>query len=343
MTEKLVLGLDIGGTHVRTGLVDSNYKLSHFVIEPTPTVLGTDPVANITNFIKCYCDKYLDGGRPEAISLGFPSTISKDRRTILSTPNIPHLNNVPIAELLEEALETRVFINRDVNLLLLFDIYYFTIDRDSTVIAIYYGTGLGNAVMVGGNLLLGKNGVASELGHIPLLDNPLICGCGNVGCLETLASGRYLETLRQERFPDTEIQDMFTAHWPSPELEKYLYYLSLPAVTEINIFDPDHIILGGGILHMDGFPYDALIEVIRSQVRKPLPEENLSFIQAHQEQENGVIGAGIYGQTLIGGQRLKQTSDSNIKKIRSILSGKMSTASDMAAVSKNIGDTKESI
>lgn len=299
MTEKYILGLDIGGTNVRAGLVNEAYQLKHFCMQNSRELLCDEPVKNIASFIQDYCEKWLNGEMPEAISLGFPSTISKDRRTLLSTPNIPHLNNVSIVDELESMLGTRVLVNRDVNLLLLFDIHYFTIQPDATTIAIYIGTGLGNAVMIKGDLLTGKNGVASELGHIPLLHNSLTCGCGNIGCLETLASGRYLETLRQRSFQNTLIQDLFTEHWPHPALKEYLYYLSIPIVTEINIFDPDHIILGGGILQMNDFPYDDLIDIMMEQVRKPFPYSDLSIFRAHQDQENGVVGAGIYAHNLL--------------------------------------------
>lgn len=295
MANKLILGMDIGGTNMRFGLVDERYCLAHFVIEPTQEVFCcADPMDMIKERIRTYCDEHLDGKLPDAISMGFPSTIDKTRRIVTSTPNVRALQNIAVADFMERAFKIPVYINRDVNFLMLYDILHHHLENQKIVLGFYLGTGLGNAISIGGNLLLGKNGVAAELGHIPMLGATDLCGCGNYGCAETVASGVRLEKIQSDLFPDTSIREMFTRHRDEPAMLEFIDGLSIPIATEVNIFDPDYVIIGGGIPQMPDFPMQYLEEFIHRHLRKPYPALNLEILYSIPKQENGVIGAGIY-------------------------------------------------
>lgn len=295
MNTNLVLGMDIGGTNMRFGLVDEQYQLSSFTIQSTRLILDCeDSIEKLVKCVRGYCNTFLGGQLPTAISAGFPSTIDKAQRIVISTPNIKVLQNLAVADVMEQALGIPTFINRDVNFLFLYDMYYHQLNQEATILGFYVGTGLGNAISIGGKLLLGKNGVAAELGHIPVLGRSEPCGCGNSGCIEMFASGKYLEKLQEKRFSGTLISEMFVRHKEEPELIAFIDYLSLPIATEINIFDPDYVILGGGIVQMKEFPIALLEECIHQHTRKPYPNLNLELLYSSPKQENGVIGAGIY-------------------------------------------------
>jgi allose kinase len=300
MRIQCVVGLDIGGTNCRIGFVDREYNLYH------PQICYTADLQNSGDFIKeleiytaSYIDMYKDKFDAVAISMGFPSTIDKERRVILSTPNIPGLDQVPIVSIYEKAFQVPVFINRDVNMQLLHDLNYFKISKDAITLGFYMGTGLGNAIYINNEILLGKNGVAGELGHIPMLGKKKRCSCGNEACIEALAGGRYLEELCQTKFEGTSINEIYVKHGNSPELMEQIEYMAIPIATEVNIFDPDYIILGGGILQMEGFPRERFEENILKHTRKPFPSEGLQILYALMEQENGIIGAGIYGYDML--------------------------------------------
>lgn len=296
MLIQCIVGLDIGGTNCRIGLVDRSNNLYHPQILNTAELQVNDCfLEGLQSFTKDYINQYQKDFDILAISMGFPSTISSDRKVVISTPNIDGLDNVPIVSLFEDVFDIPVFINRDVNMLLFHDIQYFHLPKNQITLGFYIGTGLGNAIYINGEILLGKNGVAGELGHIPILGNKKRCACGNEGCIEAIAAGRYLEELCQTRFAGTPIKDVYLRHLDTPQIREQVEYLSIPIATEINIFDPHYIILGGGILHMEGFPKEMLEEFIRKHTRKPYPAEGLSILYSLSEQENGIIGAGIYG------------------------------------------------
>lgn len=304
-----ILGLDIGGTHIRAGLLDVQNRLTHFVMESSVSLFGphADPVGILCGFIRRYSDDYLAGELPAAVSIGFPSTINKQRTTVLSTPNLRDFNNIEVVGPMEAALDIPVFINRDVNLIMLSDMSENALDPSGIIVGCYFGTGLGNAVRIHGQLLTGKNGVAAELGHVPLYGVQRVCGCGNVGCMETIASGYYLEELNKTHYPGEEIGGIFTRHAGDEVIRQYVDGLAIPIAMEVNIFDPDYVILGGGVLQMADFPRALLLECIHRYARKPHPDENLEVVFSSGKQESGVIGAGMYAQEMLRHREHQQT------------------------------------
>lgn len=295
-----VVGLDIGGTNCRIGIVDINNKLYDPQICLTADLQKEGRILDaLGHFIIEYIRNKKADFDIQAISMGFPSTIDKERKTLLSTPNINGLNNIPIVSIYEEMFNLPVFINRDVNILMYHDISYLKIPRESITLGFYIGTGFGNAIYMNGKILLGKHGVAGELGHIPMIGQKKSCTCGNEACVEAYASGRYLEELCQLKFKETNIKNVYIEHSDKDELKQQVEYMSIPIATEVNIFDPDYIVLGGGLLQMNGFPKDMLEMYIYKHVRKPYPAEDLTIMYALSEQENGIIGAGLYAFSML--------------------------------------------
>ena len=289
----ITIGVDIGGTNLRIGCVDKNSNLSNFVQIPQQTVLTGDSPANLACFIMDYIQEYGVSDSVAGVCVGFPAPIDKSRTVVLNAPNISGFNGVNVISILQKYFDIPVFIEKDTNLLLIYDIIRYDLPGDDTIIACYIGTGFGNAIMIDGKLLIGHNGSAGELGHVPAWDCEHECSCGSIGCVEHLAAGKYLTRIRNEYYPDTDISMLFAEHGNDDLLIEYIKHLAIPIVTEVNIIDPSILILGGGVLSMPMFPREKLIESIKHYVRTPLAEEKLKFIFSESDQENGVIGAGI--------------------------------------------------
>ncbi len=293
-SKPLVIGVDIGGTHVRMGTVDAAYGLEHFEMLPTATLVGDRLLDNLADALARYRAAHALEGRVAALSMGLPSTLNRERTRVLQTPNIPGLDGVDMVDEMRRRLGLPVIIDRDVNMLFRFDVHSHQLPANGVTIGCYFGTGLGNVIAIDGRILLGKHGVAAELGHIPMRGVTEVCGCGNPGCAEAIAAGRPLATLCAVRFPDTPIDELFVRHSGDPLVEEYVHDLALPVATEINMLDPDFIILGGGVLQMRCFPRERLEHFIRLHTRKPFPANDLHLLYARSAQENGVIGAGIH-------------------------------------------------
>ena len=199
-SELYALGIDIGGTHLRMGLIRRDGTLSLVEKRPSADLSGGSPIALLESVISDYMCRNGVKNKVVGVCIGFPATVDKARETVLSAPNLPGFDGVSVGRLLAERLSLPVIIERDVNLLLLDDLDQLALKNADTV-ACYVGTGIGNAIFIDGRLLCGHNGVAGELGHIPFGDSTTPCGCGNLGCAEALAGGRYLAELQKKTFP----------------------------------------------------------------------------------------------------------------------------------------------
>lgn len=291
-----VIGVDIGGTNFRIGTVSKDGQLMNFEKKSSRSLVTDNAVERIGKEIEEYIIRYELEGKIKAIAIGVPSIVSKDKSFVYSTPNLKGIDNVDLGNLLSNYLKLPVYIDRDVNYLLLNDIQVNKLDTegDKTILGFYVGTGFGNALYINGSIYSGKNGVAGELGHIPMYGVTERCGCGNIGCAETICSGLYLEKIKNEYFPNTLIDDIFVKHSKEPIIEQFVKSIGLIIATEVNILDPDYVILAGGVISMDGFPKDFLVAEIKKSLRKPYPEKNLEFIFTELTQQSGVLGSAAY-------------------------------------------------
>ena len=297
--EGYIIGLDIGGTHCRMGLVDREGTLLDSKCLSTAALAKDGLAAALTGALQDYIRSHSEA-RIRAVSLGFPATVDRTRRKVLSAPNIPGLpDQLPICDILEEALGIPAFLERDVDLLLTYDLRDLDLPRNDTVIGIYFGTGIGNSIYLGGRFHKGANGVAGELGHIPRLGQETLCGCGNACCIEPLGSGRRLSELCETEFSGTELGEIYLRHGDSGSVRQQIEVMAAAVATEVNILDPDHVVLGGGLLQMEGFPKDYFEEQIFFHTRKPYPLDGLKLLYARPGQANGVIGAGLHGWTML--------------------------------------------
>jgi allose kinase len=299
-----IFGMDIGGTNVRSGFVsiDKNgvaAAAQHFRIGKSAEIFGDDVQGAVSKFLE-YIGKMLETEKPVAISLGAPSTVDQNNRIIYSTPNIRGLDNVPIADMVEKEYGIPCFVNKDVCLLLLYDIHVHMLKRHGFILGFYIGTGLGNAICYNGELVTGRHGVAAELGHIPVQGKNDLCGCGSRGCIELYASGKRLSQIRDQNYPNLSIGDVFNHYGDDPVIAEFIDNMGVAIATEITILDPEEIILGGGVILQEGFPRKKLEVAIRCFARKPYPAKDLEFIYSSESQENGVIGAGLFAYHKLG-------------------------------------------
>ncbi len=292
------VGIDIGGTHFRIGAVSPEGEVFHFRKLPSRQIFHSDaPLRDLSEYLASYRSVLaVEGIEIEAVAIGFPATLDRERMRVLQAPNLSFMENLPVVATLTAQLNLPVFIERDVTMALCYDAKKYDVPMEGIICAFYFGTGIGNAICIDGRPLIGKNGTAGELGHIPADGSDLPCGCGNVGCMENLAGGKYLAHLQQTRYPDASIDELFALHGGEPQLLQFVDRMAECVATEINILDPDFVLLGGGVPAMKGFPRDVLNSRIRAHTRKPRPAENLSILYVGDEDDKGVVGAALYAR-----------------------------------------------
>jgi allose kinase len=258
---------------------------------------------DLSDYLKSYfemlCEQDLQA---KAIAIGFPATLDRGRKTVLQAPNVPFMEHLPVVDVLTEQLGVPVIIERDVCLALYYDQAKYRIPDCEVLTGCYFGTGVGNAILINGVPLLGHNGTAGELGHIAVVGDHELCGCGNKGCMENLAGGKYLARLcrEQEEYHETPVGELFAQHGSDPLLLQFVECIAITVAAELNILNPDYMCIGGGVIAMKDFPLDYLKDQIYQHARKPYPAEDLNLIFTEDEQDKCVVGAALYAVQKLG-------------------------------------------
>jgi len=296
----LIIGIDIGGTNIRIGAVNRDGNITGFEKARSTVICGTgSTIENLKNFIASFMERNNVKQRIAAITIGFPSPVSKDKKTVYNCPNLPYcedggFDGKDVVTPLEAAFGIPVFIEKDAVFLLQYDITKQNLKGKGYTLGIYYGTGIGNMVYLGDRFLDGKHGVACDLGHIPFYLSDRYCTCGNRGCVEAYAAGHVLVSIWKENFPDTPFEKIFVLHKDHPLIRNFLEAMAIPFASELNIFDPDQVIIGGGVVEMEGFPMDILLGYVHEFARKPYPGDDFKLIRASNAVDIGVVGGAFY-------------------------------------------------
>ena len=295
----LTLGIDIGGTNLRMGVVDSEGKFLSFSREASSVFTEENAEDMLCEKIENHLAQNGFEGRISAAAAGLPALMSRDKKTVLSAPNIKGFDGLVFDERFERRLGFPVFADRDTNFLLQNDIEKLGLHSEKNILGFYIGTGFGNSIFLDGKFYSGTNGAAGELGHIPTVGSDKKCTCGNRSCIETIASGKHLEELAVRFFPQTDIKKVFKEHGNSPILKLFVQNLAVPIATQINILDIQLCIIGGGVVDMEGFPKEQLFDWVHFYVRKPYPQKNLRLIFTRHNQQSGVFGSAVFAQNIL--------------------------------------------
>jgi glucokinase len=189
----LTIGVDVGGTKIAAGVVDENGAILARTRVPTPA----DPqwaVGAIADAIKELKAEH----EIEAVGVGAPGYIDRDRSTVIMAPNIDW-ENEPLKTRIEDLVDLPTVIENDANAAAWGEFRFGAGARYEDMILITVGTGIGGGIVLEGRMHRGAFGVAGEIGHLNMVPDGLPCGCGGKGCWEQYASGRALRRYGRER------------------------------------------------------------------------------------------------------------------------------------------------
>jgi len=294
---KYYLSLEIGGTNMRLGVVDEAFQLCRFDKRPTQALSdANNPIDYLEALLLPSIREF---GRENLLCLtvSLASLMDKDREMCFSSPNIRGFDGIPLRKLLSEQLGLPVVLERDVNTSLLYEMRKCGRGTHGIVVGVFLGTGLGNAMAIDGKIYIGNTGSSCELGHIPVPHLEAMCGCGKAGCIELLASGRRLATLAQETY-HCPVADIFRLYGAEAAVQDVVDMAALATAAEITIVDPAYVILGGGVVDMEGFPMERFTHTVAQNLRTPNPRASLLLVRASGDVAAGVIGAAIHASNL---------------------------------------------
>lgn len=311
--QKLILGVDLGGTKIATALATAQGEILARGRRPTPAQAGPDVV------IKSICatiDKILSAKRLEpsqllGIGIAAAGIIDSDKGKVVSSPNLPGWHEVPLGDAVEQRFGIPVYLGNDATLAALGEWRFGLKKGIANLIYITVSTGIGGGIIADGKLYTGACGVAGEIGHMTIDVNGPKCNCGNIGCWETLASGTALarEAVKQIREgAKTSIIELVNgdiskidakvvglAAKQGDELAQELisrlgYYLGIGLVNLVNIFNPELILIGGGVAKTGDLLLQRAIKVVKERAFSTLANA-VEIKPALLGDDSGILGA----------------------------------------------------
>jgi len=261
-----VIAVDLGGTHIRVGVVDEAGGLHHHSRVATRAEDGPDAViGRMAGQIEALVRK-ADLPTDVPVGVASPGPLNPKTGTVLYTPNLPGWRNVPFVEQLQGRLGRTVHLANDGNCGALGEIRFGSAKGVEDLVYIALGTGVGSGVVSGGHLIDGVRGLGAEVGHMGIsLDGPR-CSCGSVGCLESYVSGWAIQreaeavatTAEGDRMRDLAgdgdvhagiVAKAADAGDPAALAVLHRAGRALGAAMGalINVFNPSMIVIGGGV------------------------------------------------------------------------------------------------
>ncbi len=270
-------GIDLGGTKIE-GVVMSQRHPDSVIARHRIATEGWGGYEHILTRIKSLIDHLIEqtGDHPNAIGFGTPGTIDPSTG-LLKNSNTLCLNQQPLANDLEKLLGVDVITANDANCFALAEYHLGAVSRDypdaRVMFGVIMGTGVGGGVVVDGKIIGGHHGIGGEWGHMWLDESGEDCYCGRHGCVETIISGPALE---RYYFKLTGVQKKLAAILSTPEdiysdqiKNRLIHFFGRGLGQIINVLDPDVIVLGGGLAHID-FLYKEGIESVSKNIFNPV-------------------------------------------------------------------------
>jgi glucokinase len=240
---KYLIGVDLGGTNIKTGLVDLSGKIIKKYEIPTEAKKGTKAVIdNIAKTIRA-----VETGKVIGIGIGSPGPLNYRTGTILNPVNLP-FRKTPLRAIIQDKFKVKTFLDNDANCFALAEAIFGQGKNYENVAGITLGTGVGGGVVICKKIYHGKNN-AAELGHMTIKYDGPRSRCGNHGCIETHASARGIKSLFDKKSDPKQIEDL-AIQGNKKALKTYNKmgcFLGVGITNIIYAFDPDIIVLGGKI------------------------------------------------------------------------------------------------
>ena len=313
--EALILSIDLGGTKILTAVINAQGKILSRDHSLTPPAKGQEAViqAILESAGRARNQAGIAAADITAISIGAPGLSNPETGILFTSPNLPGWKNVPLLAIFERKFGKKVFLINDANAAAIGELQFGAGKGARNLIYITVSTGIGGGIIIDGKIYTGFIGTAGELGHMTIeVDGPL-CNCGNRGCWESLASGTALAREARQRINERARTSLLDHAGGDPEkvsaevihqaaqagdklaaelITQTGYYLGVGLANLINIFNPERIIIGGGLSNIG----DRLLKpAFKEAERRAFKEAYrvVRFASPQLGQDSGVIGAAF--------------------------------------------------
>ncbi|NQD68534.1 ROK family glucokinase [Bacillus haikouensis] len=314
MTEKWLVGVDLGGTTTKIAFLSKYGELLHKWEIPTDK---SDNGKNIIVDIAKAIDRKLvelDQTKEKlmGIGMGAPGPVDMSKGIIYEAVNLGWDKNTPLKDLLEVETGLPAVIDNDANCAALGEMWKGAGDGAKDIVCVTLGTGVGGGVITNGDIVHGVRGAGGEIGHITVVaEGGFQCNCGKTGCLETVASATGVVRLAKEKLDSTALpsalrdrwneykvisaKDVFDAAGKNDELaqsivDQLAFYLGMALANLGNVLNPEKIVLGGGVSKAGEILLEPVLNYFE-QFSFPTVRTSTQLSIATLGNDAGVIGA----------------------------------------------------
>ena len=312
------IGVDIGGTGIKAGIVDEKGNI--ILKDSVPTEKGIDYkglAKSIYNLLQTVLDDAkITQDDIVSVGMGCPGTIDAKNGMVVYANNI-NLTNAPLCEELKKYIDKPIYIDNDANCAALGEFFALGDDTVSDFVAITLGTGIGGGVVINKKLYSGFKGAGAELGHMVIEKGGEGCSCGRKGCWEAYASATALirETKKAaDKNPASYIAKLIEENggnangkmvWDAKEagdetaqkvIDQYVENLSEGLANIINSFRPEIIAIGGGVCRQGDNLLNPLKDALKGKIYGGDLTESSRIEIAKLGNDAGIIGAAFLGK-----------------------------------------------
>lgn len=308
---QILVGIDIGGTKTAVAAAEIGGKIIAKAKIPTEVERGPNyTISRLTALVRRVLhDSNLS--RPLAIGVGCGGPLDPDEGVILSPPNLPGWDAIPLKRILQDEFGTYVYVDNDANAAALGEYRFGAGVGVDNMVYITVSTGIGGGIIVNGRLLQGIRASAGEIGHQTIIPNGVRCNCGNRGCLEALASGTAIARRAREALLNR--RDSLMLRLAGGDIDKVtaetvvlaaksrdplaldiwnetIEYLSIGVANVITTLSPDMVVVGGGVSEAGDLLYPPLRDAVGKRVFL-VPLDRVKIVPPELGGEVGVVGA----------------------------------------------------
>ncbi len=309
----VVVGIDLGGTNVKTAVVARNGKMRGKDSRPSRADDGLDAVVDtmVASVEQALENAGADPSDMLAVGVGAPGPMNWRTGIVFSPPNLPGWKDVPLADIMSERLNVPAYVDNDANVACWGEFWSGAGTEVDSMVCLTLGTGVGGGIVVDGRLVRGIDGTAAEIGHLNVMRDGRQCNCGAKGCLECYASvsgmertalegieagrptiltemcGGDLEKIDGKMISDALKQGDEFAAWVMTETG---IWLGTGIGSLINLLNPEMIVLCGGMIAAG----EALFKPVRETAQAQsfdVPGQRVQIVPAGLGADSGVIGA----------------------------------------------------
>jgi glucokinase len=309
MANKIYMGVDLGGTSIKVGICDENGKLLHQMEGPTEAEGGPEVVIkHIADYVReIVASSSYDWDQVAGIGAGIAGFLDIEEGVVKLSGNLGW-RDVPVKKMLEAQLGKTVKIDNDANVAALGEAWGGAGAGIPNLVCYTLGTGVGGGIIINSKIYQGSKGVAGELGHISIVPDleAIQCGCGQMGCLETVSSATGIIRMAKDAvergdkttlslFEVIQAKEVFEAAKLGDEaalriVNRAAFYLGKSMATLAVILNPQRFILGGGVSKAGEILFQPVREIFKKYTPEPA-QEGVDIVPATLGNDAGVIGA----------------------------------------------------